>query len=177
MLRHRANDPELFLRFEREVKVLAAISHPNVVQIFDYGNSPGGVFYYVMELLHGANLEDLVRRKGPLATAQVHAVMRQTCGALKQVHQYDLIHRDIKPSNIFACDSESETSFKLLDFGLVKTSSLQSDDDQLTRDGAIIGTPAFMSPEQASGEGLDHRTDIYSLGAVGYYLLTGKTSI
>ena len=174
MLQHRAADPKLFSRFEREVKVLAAISHSNVVRIFDFGHSDGGIFYYVMEYLEGSNLDHLVKKRGRLNAPEVLDLLQQVCGALKQVHDHGLVHRDIKPGNIFACETEDAPVYKLLDFGLVKTAGLESDDDQLTQDGAIIGTPAFMSPEQASGEMLDIRSDIYSLGAVAYYLLIGN---
>src|SRR5262249_12154768 len=133
-------------------------------------------FYYVMEYLPGMNLEDLVEQHGPLPPERAVHLLRQVCQALREAHGIGLIHRDIKPSNIFACERGKVYDVaKLLDFGLVKTLGAESDSVKLTREGAFTGSPAFMSPEQAVGrEQLDARSDIYNVGAVAYFLITGK---
>ena len=164
-------------RFEREVRATAKLTHWNTVEIYDYGHTDDGTFYYVMELLPGMSLDDLVKKHGPLPPERALHFLRQTCCALREAHASGLIHRDIKPANIFAarrggiCDVT-----KLLDFGLVKQrGSQESEDSQLTQAGSFSGSPLYMSPEQATAfSESDPRTDIYSLGAVAYHLLTGK---
>ncbi len=168
-----AGDPIAFARFEREVRVLARMSHPNAVQIFDYGHTDSGIFYYVMEYLNGVGLDRLVVENESLQCERVVAILLQVCSALRALHSGGLIHRDVKPSNIFVCPSSDQVEIaKLLDFGLVKVTN-DPGNSGVTQDGEIIGTPAFMSPEQASGQLVDARTDIYSLGAVAYFVLCG----
>ena len=172
----KADDPKVLARFEREVRATAALSHWNTVEIFDYGRTEDGTFYYVMEYLPGLSLSELVERYGPLPAARVIYLLRQTCDALHEAHSAGLIHRDIKPGNIFAAQRGGIYDVaKLLDFGLAKPlTNSDSDSLQLTQDGAITGSPLYMSPEQSLGENEpDARGDIYSLGAVAYYLLTG----
>ncbi len=172
----RAGDPHVRARFEREVRTAAQLSHGNTVGIFDYGQSEDGTLFYAMEYLPGLNLEDLLQRHGPMSAERVIHLLRQTCGALSEVHANGLIHRDIKPGNIFSARRGGQYDVvKLLDFGLVKPMA-EPPSTRLTREGAISGTPLFMSPEQARGlEEIDARSDIYSLGAVGYTLLCGRT--
>jgi serine/threonine-protein kinase len=172
----RAGDPATLRRFEREVQATARLKHWNTVQIYDYGHAPDGTFYYVMEYLPGLTLEQLVKRHGPLPPARAVHLLRQACGALREAHAGGLIHRDIKPANIMVCErGGAHDVVKLLDFGLVKTMGPAGPDTTLTQDGAIAGTPAYLSPEQASGKhDLDARSDIYSLGAVAYFLLSGQ---
>src|SRR6266849_10776099 len=172
----QAGDPKTFLRFEREVRATATLTHWNTVEIFDYGHTEDGTFYYVMEYLPGMNLEDLLERHGTMPPERAVHLMRQVCQALREAHGIGLIHRDIKPSNIFACERGKVYDVaKLLDFGLVKTFGAEGGSVRLTREGALNGSPAFMSPEQAAGrQQLDARTDIYNVGAVAYYLMTGK---
>ncbi len=172
----RAGDPEVLRRFEREVRATATLTHPNTIQIFDYGLGEDGTFYYVMEYLPGSNLEQLVRRYGPLAPGRVIHILTQMAGALREAHAQGLIHRDIKPGNIIAVERGGLCDVaKLLDFGLVRMPGREGEGQSLVNQQLITGTPAFMSPEQAAcAEGLDARTDIYSLGAVAYYLLTGR---
>ncbi|WP_406693670.1 serine/threonine-protein kinase [Singulisphaera sp. Ch08] len=162
-------------RFEREVRLTATLSHPNTVDIYDYGRTEDGTYFYVMEYLPGLSLEDLVGRHGPLPPGRAVYLLRQVCSALREAHSAGLIHRDIKPSNIFAARRGGmDDVAKLLDFGLV-SSVAQPRNSRLSEEGQILGTPLFMSPEQATGRhDLDERSDIYSLGAVAYYLLTGK---
>jgi serine/threonine-protein kinase len=171
----RAGDAAVLRRFEREVQATARLKHWNTVQIFDYGHAADGTFYYVMEYLPGPTLEQLVKHHGPLPAERAVHLLRQMCLALREAHAMGLIHRDLKPANIMLCERGGiHDVVKLLDFGLVKAVGLGSQEDKLTQEGAIAGTPAYMSPEQASGKDhLDARTDIYSLGAVAYFLLTG----
>ena len=171
-----AADPLALARFEREVRSTAQLSHPNTVEIYDYGRTEDGTFYYVMEYLPGQNLGDLVARAGPLPAERVIHFLRQACGALAEAHGAGLVHRDLKPANIFASRRGGIFDVaKLLDFGLVKPPAAP-DSAQLSQDGAITGSPAYMSPEQATGDGPpDARSDLYSLGAVGYFLLTGRS--
>jgi serine/threonine-protein kinase len=173
----RAGDSAMLQRFEREVQATATLTHPNTVQIFDYGHTPDGTFYYVMEFLPGLTLEQLVSQQGPLPPGRAVHFLLQLCGALHEAHSIGLIHRDIKPGNVMVCErGRTHDVAKLLDFGLVQTHLTQDSDDQLTQQGTIVGTPAFLSPEQAgSGETVDARSDIYSLGALAYFLLTGQS--
>jgi len=172
----QAGDPQTLVRFEREVQATATLTHWNTIEVFDYGRADDGTFYYVMEYLPGMNLEDLVERHGPRPPERVVHLLRQVCNALREAHGIGLIHRDIKPSNIFACERGKVYDVaKLLDFGLVKTFGPEDGSVRLTREGTFAGSPAFMSPEQAAGRShLDARSDIYNVGAVAYYLLTGK---
>lgn len=170
----KAGNPKTLVRFQREVHATAKLSHWNTIEIFDYGHTGDGTFYYVMEYLPGMNLGDLVEHYGPLPPERVIYLLRQTCDALNEAHAVGLIHRDIKPANIFAAQRGGVYDVaKLLDFGLVKP-LVEEEGTKLTVEGAIAGSPLFMSPEQALGESRpDARSDIYSLGAVAYYLLTG----
>jgi serine/threonine-protein kinase len=172
----RAGDPRNLRRFEREVQVTATLTHPNTVQVFDYGHAADGTFYYVMEYLPGLTLEELVERFGPLPPGRAVHFLRQVCAALGEAHARGLTHRDIKPGNVMVCERGGVFDVaKLLDFGLVRTPTGDPDGGNLTRDGAIAGTPAYMSPEQAGGVSvLDARSDIYSVGALAYFLLSGK---
>lgn len=169
------SDPKTLERFEREVRITATLSHWNTVEIFDYGRTEDGTYYYVMEYLPGLSLEELVKRHGPLPPGRVVYLLRQVCLALREAHGAGLIHRDVKPSNIFAARRGGmDDVAKLLDFGLVRPATTIREPG-LSREGQILGTPLFMSPEQAMGtRTLDERSDIYSLGAVAYFLLTGR---
>ncbi len=170
----RASSARALARFEREVRITATLSHPNTVEIFDYGRTEDGTYYYVMEYLPGMSLHDLVRRYGPLPPERVVYLLRQVCQALQEAHDAGLVHRDIKPSNIFAARRGGRDDVaKLLDFGLVRPlRAVDAADDSAV---GLVGTPAFMSPEQVIGDAeVDARSDIYSLGAVAYYLLTGQ---
>jgi serine/threonine-protein kinase len=172
----RAGDPKLLLRFEREVRTTATLTHPNTVQIFDYGHAEDGTFYYVMEYLPGLTLDQLVKRCGPLPAARAVHLLRQVCAALREAHAVGLIHRDIKPGNVMICERGGlHDVAKLLDFGLVLPQGAGPDGERLTQEGVITGTPAYMSPEQAAGrEDVDARSDIYSVGCLAYSLLTGR---
>lgn len=172
----KAHDPRALARFEREVRATARLSHWNTVEIFDYGSTADGTFYYVMEYLPGLSLADLVERYGPLPPERVIYLLTQTCDALREAHAVGLVHRDIKPGNVFAAHRGGVHDVaKLLDFGLAKAATEAPAAPQLTQDGSITGSPLYMSPEQALGDSEpDARSDIYSLGAVAYFLLVGR---
>lgn len=165
----------LHRRFEREVQATAALRSPHTVAVYDYGSTPDGCFYYVMELLDGYDLEALILRFGPQPPERVIQILIQACDSLAEAHASGLTHRDIKPKNIFLCRLGLNYDFiKVLDFGLVKNTAKETFESELTVDGSTTGTPAYMSPEMALGDRqVDHRTDIYSLGCVAYWLLTG----
>jgi serine/threonine-protein kinase len=172
----RAGDPSALPRFEREVQATATLTHPNVVEIYDYGHADDNTFYYVMEYLSGLSLDQLVKCHGPVPPARAVHLLRQVCGALRAAHGRGLIHRDLKPGNVIVGEGDwLHDTAKLLDFGLVQSHSLESNGHKLTQEGALAGTPAYMSPEQAAGQAqLDARSDIYSLGCIAYFLLTGR---
>ncbi len=162
-------------RFEREVQLTAKLTHPNTITIYDYGRTPDGVLYYAMELLNGATLEQVVEHDGPQPPGRVLRVLIMVAGALTEAHAIGLIHRDVKPANIFLCEQGGEFDVaKVLDFGLVKAVS-GADKASLTQAGIVTGTPLYMPPEAlADPDKMDGRSDLYSLGAVGYYMLTGS---
>lgn len=159
-------------RFKREARVLSSLSNPHTINVFDAGIQTRSTLFYVMELLDGLNLQELVELQGPVTPARVIHILRQAVMSLSEAHEKGLVHRDLKPANIMVCRYGGEVDFvKVLDFGLVK--SLQHDDgpDPVTHAGSLPGTPAFLAPEGISGM-VDARADIYSLAAVGHYLLT-----
>lgn len=173
----QSGDATSLSRFEREVKAMATLTHWNTVEVFDYGLTPDGTFYYVMEYLPGLSLQEMVEQYGPLPPARAVHFLRQMCAALQEAHSIGLIHRDIKPSNVIACERGGVHDVaKLLDFGLVQSVGLSANtDDRLTIQGMVLGSPPYMSPEQAMGkEQVDTRADIYSIGGVAYFLLTGQ---
>jgi serine/threonine-protein kinase len=161
-------------RFEREARDTAALRSVHTIDIYDFGVTEDGDFYYVMELLDGISLQHFVERFGPMPPERVVFVLRQVCHSLSEAHTRGLIHRDIKPANILLCRLGPDDDFvKVLDFGLVKHVQA-SPGTMLTGQGETAGTPDYMAPEIALGsEVLDGRADIYSLGCVAYYLLTG----
>ena len=162
-------------RFEREVQSSARLAHHNTIEIYDYGHTDDGTFYYVMEYLRGLSLADLVKTYGPLPAGRVIYVFRQVCAGLAEAHALGLIHRDLKPANVFVAVLGGETDVvKVLDFGLVKMTK-DPGAAALTTDMTVSGTPLYMAPEQATADrSLDARADIYALGAMMYYSLTGQ---
>ncbi len=170
-----AANPDTARRFEREVRAVTALTHFNTVRIFDYGSSDDGSFYYVMEFLDGPTLDRLVKDRGPLAPGRAVYLLRQLCGALAEAHGAGMVHRDLKPGNILVAALGGQRDVaKLLDFGLVQDHSATQSDDRITRAGTVLGTPSYMCPEQAAGEPVDPRGDIYSLGAVAVFMLAGR---
>jgi serine/threonine-protein kinase len=159
-------------RFEREVRATAELVHPNTVRVFDYGVTEDGLWYYVMELLQGETLAEHVTRLGPLPPARAVHIVGQAARALAEAHERGIVHRDVKPENLFLTSLGGEHDFvKVIDFGIAK---VQSVDLKMTDTGSLLGTPAYMSPEMAMGLSADARSDVYALGAVLYYLLSGK---
>jgi serine/threonine-protein kinase len=164
-------------RFEREARATATLSSPHTIQVFDYGTTDEGTFYYVMEMLAGRDLESLVREFGPLPANRTLFLLRQICHSLADAHARGLVHRDVKPANLYVCRLGLDYDFmKVLDFGLVtgEASTLVTR-TLLTTDHRTSGTPAYMAPEIILGESaVDQRADIYALGCVVYFLLTGQ---
>lgn len=164
-------------RFEREAQVTATLHSPHSIQLYDFGISDDGSFFYVMELLDGIDLQTLVEKYGPLPYPRTLYFLKQVCDSLMDAHQSGLIHRDIKPANIFLCRYGHRYDFiKVLDFGMVKfEKALPQEEMNLTGQGMFAGTPLFMAPEMAIREGkIDNRFDIYAVGCVAYWLLTGQ---
>ena len=161
-------------RFEREAQMTARLANPHTVSIYDFGRTPEGAFYYVMEYLDGVDLERLVREEGALPPGRVVSILRQVCEALAEAHGIGLVHRDIKPANILLSELGGVADFaKVVDFGLVRDVN-ESDAARLTRDDVFAGTLHYMAPETIrDGRASDPRTDLYALGAVAYFLLTG----
>ncbi len=169
----RAGDAAALRQFEREVRTTAGLTHWNTIEIYDYGCTADGTFYYVMEYLRGLSLEEILRRHGPLPAGRVVYLLQQACDSLSEAHAEGLVHRDIKPANLFVTTQGGQYDItKVLDFGLVKSRELKL----IASERVIAGTPLFMSPEQAVGDpNLGPSSDLYSLGAVAYTLLAGRT--
>jgi serine/threonine-protein kinase len=163
-------------RFEREAMATSRLTHPNNVAIYDYGRTRGGVFYYAMELLDGEDLGKLVERDGPQSAPRTRHILRQVAAALGEAHGAGLVHRDVKPANVMLCTRGGVRDFvKVLDFGLVKDVATPSD-VKITCERAIAGTPLYMAPEAiVSPETVGPAADVYALGCVAYFLLTGRT--
>ncbi|HTN88682.1 MAG TPA: TonB family protein [Sorangium sp.] len=171
----REQDPEFFRRFSREAATAARLTHPNSVTVFDYGrDDPRGIYFIAMEYIAGRTLHRVLHDEGPLPEARASRIARQICRALAEAHGLGLVHRDLKPSNVLLVDQGDEKDFvKVLDFGLVKDVSGEQLDD-LTQKGLFIGSPRYTAPEQAMGNELSPRADIYSLGVLLYEMLCGK---
>jgi serine/threonine-protein kinase len=162
-------------RFEVEAQAIASLRSPHTVALYDFGVSDDGSLYYAMELLEGMDTQSLVTRYGPQPAGRVISIIRQACDSLDEAHDLSMVHRDVKPTNLFLSRLGKQVEFvKVLDFGLVKA-ALDPGQAQLTMQGETSGTPAFMAPEQVRGEAdIDGRADIYGLGCVAYFLLTGE---
>jgi len=164
--------------FEREAQTTATLTSPHTVRLYDFGLTDDEVFYYVMELLEGLDLERLVRQFGPVPSERAVHFLRQACASLAEAHDSGLVHRDIKPSNLIVCRQGLEVDFvKVLDFGIAAPrpeprSEARAPRDPLEPSGVLIGTPAFMAPE-ATRDAAEPRSDLYALGCVGYWLVTG----
>jgi len=172
----RASRQRAVRRFVREARATSALRSHHTIDLYDFGVTEEGAFYYIMELLEGLSLGALVQRFGPLPASRVIYLLRQACHSLGEAHDAGMVHRDIKPGNIFVCHHGPEYDFvKVLDFGLVKTrDEVGASEAELTVEDIVAGTPAFMTPEIATGGPVDGRADIYALGCVAYWLLTGQ---
>ena len=173
---HLAGQKELLGRFQREAHVVAGLGHPNVVQISDFQAPPGEPPFLVMELLRGENLRDVLKRTPRLSQERVAYIAMQVLSALEAAHRARVVHRDIKPDNIFLERTSVQADIvKVLDFGVAKLIDGEDDSNaKLTRQGFVVGTLAYMAPEQATGEGVDGRSDLYALGACMYVALAGR---
>jgi hypothetical protein len=163
-------------RFEREVQLTSNLNHPNTIAVYDYGRTSDGVFYYAMEYLEGIDLEKLVKNYGSLPEGRVIDILKQVCGSLAEAHGIGLIHRDVKPANIILTARAGLIDFvKVLDFGLVKVVDAE-EESKLTQANTLLGTPYYMSPEAVEQpDSITAQSDVYAIGAVGYFLLTGTT--
>jgi serine/threonine-protein kinase len=170
----RATD-EMIARFEREVQLASSLSHPNTVEIFDYGRTRDGYFYYAMEYLDGMTVSEVLQRQSPLPVPRVIHLLHQVCAALAEAHARNIVHRDIKPENVMVCRYGGSYDFvKILDFGLVKHLTEKYSRD-LTRTLRILGTPLYMAPERLRNPAdVDARSDIYAVGALAFLMLTGR---
>jgi hypothetical protein len=166
---------EITARFQREAQLASRLSHPNMVEIFDYGRTPGGLLYYAMEYLEGTTVNDLVQRVGALPVPRAAHLLRQVCAGLAEAHGQGMVHRDISATNIMVCHYGGEHDFaKILDFGLVKQMS-EPHSHTITRTLRILGTPLYMAPERLRDPAdVDARADIYAVGAVAFLMLTGR---
>jgi hypothetical protein len=167
--------PDLVQRFLREAQAASMISQPNVVEISDFGDTPDGSVFFVMEYLDGEDLGELLRREGIVPWERVRHLIVQVCRALEAAHAAGIVHRDMKPDNCFRISKLGDPDFiKVLDFGIAKVDTGDTAGKGLTQTGMIFGTPEYMSPEQAQGEKIDHRADIYAMGVIMYQLLCGQ---
>ncbi len=168
-------DLDALARFEREVQLSSSLTHPNTITIFDFGRAGQNTFYYAMEYLEGLDLQRLVKRFGPLGAERTIFLLTQVCGSLAEAHGRQIVHRDMKPANIFVTERGGLFDYvKVLDFGLAKHVD-SGDGEGVTKAGLILGTPEYMAPEAIRDEGrVDTRADLYGLGAVAYFLLTGQ---
>lgn len=171
---HQATD-ELLARFDREVKLCSQLMHPNTIEIFDYGRTPEGRPFYAMELLDGLTVQQIVERHGPFPAARALRVMAGVAGSLTEAHERGLVHRDVTPANVMLCRKGADYDFpKLLDFGLIKDTRTPHTRD-LTRALRVLGTPSYMAPERIERpDSADARSDLYALGAVAFFMLTGR---
>ena len=173
---HLSTDPKIQARFQRECGTIAELEHPNTIQVYDFGTTKDGQLYIVMEYVQGRSLADVLEKDGPMDPGRVDAVMRQIAGSLEEAHARGIVHRDLKPDNVVLTDRAGQKEFvKVLDFGIAKRGGEEDKNEQkLTQQGMVLGTPPYMSPEQFTGNLVDARSDIYALGVMGYEMLTGK---
>jgi serine/threonine-protein kinase len=162
---------DIVRRFQREARAAATLDHPNIVTVYDLGQADDGTLYIAMEFIDGRSLKDAIRRDGPMGYGQAVEILRQVADALSVAHQNQIIHRDLKSQNVMlTAGADGRVVAKLVDFGIAKTFD---EPVQLTEAGFVLGTPHYMSPEQAAGKAVDHRADLYSLGVILYEMLAG----
>lgn len=172
-------DETHFLRFQREAQAASSMSHPNIVTVYDFGISQNKTPYLVMDFVEGINLKDVLSRHNRLPIDRGIGIFLQMCSALEHAHSKGILHRDIKPENVVLLKTSWNPEFvKLVDFGIAKYVNEPSNSARkLTLDGQVLGTPAYMSPEQVMGDRLDPRSDIYCMGVLMYHTITGKLPI
>ena len=162
---------EIVARFQREARAASNLEHPNIVTVYDLGQTAEGTLYIAMEFIDGPSLKEMIRKNGPLAPREAIDILRQVASALSAAHRKQVVHRDLKSDNLMLETDGDRKVVKLVDFGIAKTFD---DSTQLTAAGYMLGTPHYMSPEQAAGKSVDHRADLYSLGVILYEMLTGE---
>ena len=170
-----AGDPQIIARFHREAGTVSLLDHPNTIKFYESGELPGGKLFVAMEFIQGESLAHSIAR-GPLAPQRIEHILQQVCGSLAEAHEHGIVHRDLKPENIILTQKGSKGDFvKVLDFGIAKRDeSSDAQDAKLTRQGMVLGTPPYMSPEQFTGQPLRATSDVYSLAIVAYEMLTGQ---
>lgn len=174
---HLSQDPSVLARFHRECGTVAQLEHPNTIKVYDFGAEEDGILYIAMEYVDGRSLDRAIEEEGALDPERVAHVIEQVCGALDEAHGQGIIHRDLKPENIILSERLGQKDFvKVLDFGIASRSESAdaAKEQKLTQQGMVLGTPPYMSPEQFTGQALDRRSDIYSLGIMTYQMLTGR---
>jgi tRNA A-37 threonylcarbamoyl transferase component Bud32 len=172
-----AKDQQVLARFHRECGTVSELEHPNTIHFFDFGQTPDGQLYIAMEYVQGQSLSDALQQGGPMRPDRVLRILAQVCGSLEEAHRRGVVHRDLKPDNVILSNRAGQTDFvKVLDFGIAKRSEAkdQAQEQKLTQQGMVLGTPPYMSPEQFTGKELDARSDIYSLAVMAYEMLTGR---
>ena len=158
------------MRFRREVRAVARLNHPNIVQVYDFGTE-GDLAYIVMEFIQGRELKDMLDAKEPMELGKIFKLMGELLDALHFAHEAGVIHRDVKPANVMI---DAKGHAKLADFGVARVTEAEGDQAEATKVGAMVGTPSYMSPEQIQGQTIDRRTDVFSAGILFYQLLTGQ---
>jgi serine/threonine-protein kinase len=173
---HLSHDPKILQRFEREVGTVAALTHPNTIQVFDFGKTDDGTLYIAMEFVEGRSVADVLEKDGPMPPERVIKILDQVCGSLEEAHGHGIIHRDLKPDNVVLCERAGQKDWvEVLDFGIAKRGGeTDPNEAKLTQQGMVLGTPPYMSPEQFTGQTVDKRSDIYALGVMAYEMLTGR---
>jgi len=173
---HLSHDPKILARFERECSTVAELQHPNTIQIHDFGKTDAGLLYIVMEYAEGHSVGEELEKNGPMDPARVQKILGQVVGSLEEAHNHGIVHRDLKPDNILLCDRAGQKDWvEVLDFGIAKRSREEDPNEaKLTQQGMVLGTPPYMSPEQFTGQPIDARSDIYSLGVMAYEMLVGR---
>jgi len=178
LLSQFAKDPQTVARFMREVGTVSELEHPNTIKVYDFGKiEDSGELYIAMEFLQGKSLDDIITSGQPMPPERVDRILGQVCGSLQEAHDKGVVHRDLKPANIYLTTRAGEEDYvKVLDFGIAKKADSKDSkqEQKLTQQGTILGTPPYMSPEQFTGKEIDLRSDIYSLGIITYEMLTGR---
>lgn len=169
------SDPDAISRFNREAANASRISHPHVCAIYDFGETSDGLIYLAMEFIEGKSLTGLLEENGALPLARAAAMIQQAAEALQAAHDLGIVHRDLKPDNIMVSTARGKDTVKVVDFGIAKAAGGEDGGQKVTKTGFVVGTPEYMSPEQLSGDPVDGRSDVYSLGLVFYRMLTGTT--
>jgi serine/threonine-protein kinase len=174
--KHLSHDDSIKARFKREVGTVAALEHPNTIQVFDFGTMEDGTLYIVMEFVQGRSVADVLEKDGAMPPERVVNILRQVSGSLEEAHNHGIVHRDLKPDNVVLAERAGQKDWvEVLDFGIAKRSTEHDPNEaKLTQQGMVLGTPPYMSPEQFTGQPVDVRSDIYALGVMAYEMLTGR---